>query len=168
MKHKKYKLDSSSPVKKMGSAKETKKIKEYYLSFFEEEKETPKTLQDKMLKVLIADGWCDSTGVQEYWSLKKHDMIEYFDIAFPKYKRSILNARLNELMKVAVIEKSVKYKTKPYLIKGRCWDSRVKQIESTLEEKTVEELCTEVIMGANPAMKARFITDNGTQGRVDK
>jgi len=142
--------------------------KEYYLSFFEEEKETPKTLQDKMLKVLIAAGWCDSTGVQEYWSLKKHDMIEYFDIAFPNHKRSILNARLNELMRDRVIVKSVKYKTKPLLIKGSVWDIRVKQIESTLEEKTVEELCTDVIMGDDPAMKARFITDNSGQGRVDK
>ena len=168
MKQKKYKLDSSLPVKKMGSAKETKKIKDYYLSFFDKEKETPKTLQDKMLKVLIADGWCEPDGVEPYWTFKKNKMIEYFDRAFPNHKRSILNARLNELMKVAVIEKSVKYKTKPYLIKGRCWDSRVKQIESTLEEKTVEELCTAVIMGDDSAMKARFITDNSGQGRVDK
>jgi len=141
---------------------------EYYRSFIEEEKETPKMLQDKMLNVLIADGWCEPDGVQSYWSFKKNDMIEYFDRAFPNHKRSILNARLNELMKEAVIEKSVKYKTKPYLIKGRCWDIRVKQIESTLEEKTVEELCTDVIMGDDPAMKARFITDNSGQGRVDK
>ena len=32
---------------------------EYYRSFIEEEKETPKMLQDKMLNVLIADGWCE-------------------------------------------------------------------------------------------------------------
>ena len=144
--------------------------KEYYLSFFEEEKETPKTLQDKMLRVLIEDGWCEPSGLkpnQINWTFR-NIFIDYFDVAFPKHKRSILNARLNELMREGVIVRCNKYKTKTYLIKGRSWDSRVKQIEKTLQEKTVEELCTAVIMGDDPAMKARFIQDNYRSGRVDK
>ncbi len=138
---------------------------EYYRSFIEEEKETPKTLQDSMLKVLIADGWCEPDGVKPYWTFRKNLMIEYFDRAFPKHKRSILNARLNELMKEGVIVKWNKYKTKPYLIKGRSWDSRVKQIEHTNFDPVVQ-----VIMGDDPAMKRRLISDclnNGYTGDLD-
>tara|TARA_R100001163_G_C5063048_1_gene200244 strand:- start:1664 stop:2140 length:477 start_codon:yes stop_codon:yes gene_type:complete len=138
---------------------------EYYRSFIEEEKETPKILQDKMLSILIEDCWCETLGVKPYWSFKKNLMIEYFDRAFPNHKRSILNARLNELMKEGVIAKSIKYKTKPYLIKGRCWDSRVKQIGRTDSNPVVE-----VIMGDDPAMKRRLISDclnNGYSGDLD-
>jgi len=138
---------------------------EYYRSFIEGEKETPKMLQDKMLIILIEDGWCEPDGVKPYWTFKKNKMIEYFDRAFPNHKRSILNARLNELMKEGVIVKSTKYKTKPYLIKGRCWDSRVKQIERTDSNPVVQ-----VIMGDDPAMKRRLISDclnNGYSGDLD-
>ena len=159
---------------------------EYYRSFFEEEKETPKMLQDKMLRILIEDGWCepdrvigDNYGLKPNqvtedckhlhfagWTFKnKHIMINYFDVAFPKHKRSILNARLNELIREGVIVRCNKYKTKNYLIKGRSWDSRVKQIKRICFNPIVE-----VIMGDDPAMKRRFISDclnNGYSGDLD-
>ena len=107
--------------------------REYYLSYFKDMDETPEMLKDKMIKVLIVDGWVESNGVEPYWSVKKYDMIEYFDIAFKKVKRGILNARLNELMLDRVIVKSVKHKTKPYLIKGTNWDNRVRRIQPTIQ-----------------------------------
>jgi hypothetical protein len=87
-------------------------------------------------------------------------MIEYFDRAFPKHKRSILNARLNELMQSRVIVKSIKYKTKPYLIKGTNWDSRVRRIQPTLEETSTDTLVTMILMGDNPDWRARYIADH--------
>jgi len=134
--------------------------REYYLSYFKDMVETPEILQDKMLKVLIADGWCEPDGVKPYWSGKKNLMIEYFDRAFPKHKRSILNARLNELMQSRVIVKSIKYKTKPYLIKGTNWDSRVRRIQPTLEETSTDTLVTMILMGDNPDWRARYIADH--------
>tara|TARA_R100001530_G_scaffold116279_2_gene83314 strand:+ start:548 stop:1006 length:459 start_codon:yes stop_codon:yes gene_type:complete len=134
--------------------------REYYLSYFKDMVETPEILQDKMLKVLIADGWCEPDGVEPYWSVKKNLMIEYFDRAFPKHKRSILNARLNELMQSRVIVKSIKYKTKPYLIKGTNWDSRVRRIQPTLEETSTDTLVTMILMGDNPDWRARYIADH--------
>ena len=140
--------------------------REYYLSYFKGIDETPEILKDKMLKVLIADGWCEPDGVMPYWSFKKYDMIEYFDRAFPKAKRSILNARLNELMESRVIVKSIKHKTKPYLIKGTNWDNRVRRIQPTLEETGTDRLITMILMGDNPDWRARYIADH--MGDVDK
>ena len=134
--------------------------REYYLSYFKDMDETPEMLKDKMLKALIADGWCESNGVEPYWSVKKHDMIEYFDIAFKKVKRGILNARLNELMLDRVIVKSVKHKTKPYLIKGTNWDNRVRRIQPTIQEASTDRLITMILMGDNPDWRARYIADH--------
>lgn len=134
--------------------------REYYLSYFKDMDETPEMLKDKMIKVLIADGWAESNGVEPYWSVKKYDMIEYFDIAFKKVKRGILNARLNELMLDRVIVKSVKHKTKPYLIKGTNWDNRVRRIQPTIQEASTDRLITMILMGDNPDWRARYIADH--------
>ena len=131
--------------------------RKYLESYFADEVDNPKHIQDKILIVMKQDGLMEDNGQGKYTVLKKRPLIEYLSIAFPKIKRGSLNRQLNNLLKDGVLKISTRYKTKPYVIKGRLYKSRWAQVKSTNRSKT--DMLISILMGDDPQHRWRYITD---------
>lgn len=136
--------------------------RKYLESYFVEEIDSPKQIQDKILIVMKQDGLMEDNGQGKYPVLKKKPLIQYLSIAFPKIKRSSLNRQLNNLLKDGVLKISTRYKTKPYVIKGRLYKSRWAQVKGTKRSKT--DMLISILMGDNPQHRWRYITDSINNG----
>ena len=95
----------------------------------------------------------------KYVVLKKRPLLKYLRIALPDIKPSTINRQLNNLFKEDVLKISVKYKTKPYVIKSRQYNRRFAQVKDK-SKRSRTDMLIEILMGDDPKKRLRYIQDS--------
>ena len=160
------------------------KAKQYLLSYFLDEPETPEDIQNLILRILKHDGYGTSRCIDEkvteddsVWCLNKSKLLSYLRYVFPRFskhrngdpknqKDSQILRQLNNLIRQGVLTMQ-KHKRTNYVVRGRAWTSRCRSIQKMRSEMSVESLLTTIIMGDCPARRARFIKENGRGATLD-
>jgi hypothetical protein len=119
--------------------------------------------------VMKQDGIMERNEDGKMTVFKKRPLLAYLRIAFPNIKPSAINRQLNNLFKDDVLKIWDKYKTKPYVIKSRQYESRMRQATSRVQRSKTDMLF-EILMGDDPSKRMRYITDciaNGDTPELD-
>lgn len=133
--------------------------RKYLESYYTDEVDSPEDVQNKILLVMKEDGLMELNEEGKYTVLKKRPLLKYLRIAFPDIKPSTINRQLNNLFKDGVLKISVKYKTKPYVIKGRLYESRFKRVKDK-RRRSRTEMLIDILMGDDPKKRLRYIQDS--------
>jgi hypothetical protein len=133
--------------------------REYLESYFEDEVDSPEDIQNKILLVMKEDGIMERNDKGQITLFKKRPLLKYLRIAFPDIKPSTINRQLNNLFKEGVLTIWSKYKTKPYVIKGRLYESRFKRVTDKRRRSTTDMLF-DILMGDDPKKRLRYLQDS--------
>ena len=131
---------------------------EYLASFYEDEHRvlSSKEIQDQILLALKHRGLMevDEDGMGSY--LKKKPLIQKLYQWLPNIKQTSIRTQLNNLFKDDVLKISVKYKSKPYVIKGRSYNLRWSGVKHL---HTKSGMLMDILMGDDPQKRLKYITD---------
>ena len=133
--------------------------RKYLESYFEDEVDSPEDVQNKILLVMKEDGIMERNDKGQITLFKKRPLLKYLRIAFPDIKPSTINRQLNNLFKEGVLTIWTKYKTKPYVIKGRLYESRFKRVTDKRRRSTTDMLF-DILMGDDPKKRLRYLQDS--------
>jgi len=133
--------------------------RKYLESYFEDEVDSPEDVQNKILLVMKEDGIMERNEEGQITLFKKRPLLKYLRIAFPDIKPSTINRQLNNLFKEGVLTIWTKYKTKPYVIKGRLYESRFKRVTDKRRRSTTDMLF-DILMGDDPKKRLRYLQDS--------
>jgi len=133
--------------------------RKYLESYFEDEVDSPEDVQNKILLVMKEDGIMERNEEGQITLFKKRPLLKYLRIAFPDIKPSTINRQLNNLFKEGVLTIWSKYKTKPYVIKGRLYESRFKRVTDKRRRSTTDMLF-DILMGDDPKKRLRYLQDS--------
>lgn len=133
--------------------------RKYLESYFSDEVDSPEDVQNKILLVMKEDGIMERNEEGQMTVFKKRPLLKYLRIAFPDIKPSTINRQLNNLFKEGVLTIWTKYKTKPYVIKGRLYESRFKRVTDK-RKRTSTEMLIDILMGDDPKKRLRYIQDS--------
>lgn len=133
--------------------------RKYLESYFEDEVDSPEDVQNKILLVMKEDGIMERNEDGKMTVFKKRPLLKYLRIAFPDIKPSTINRQLNNLFKEGVLTIWSKYKTKPYVIKGRLYESRFKRVTDKRRRSTTDMLF-DILMGDDPKKRLRYLQDS--------
>jgi len=133
--------------------------RKYLESYFEDEVDSPEDVQNKILLVMKEDGIMERNEEGQITLFKKRPLLKYLRIAFPGIKPSTINRQLNNLFKEGVLTIWTKYKTKPYVIKGRLYESRFKRVTDKRRRSTTDMLF-DILMGDDPKKRLRYLQDS--------
>ncbi len=137
--------------------------RKYLESYFSDEVDSPEDVQNKILLVMKEDGIMERNEEGQMTVFKKRPLLKYLRIAFPDIKPSTINRQLNNLFKEGVLTIWTKYKTKPYVIKGRLYESRFKRVTDK-RKRTSTEMLIDILMGDDPKKRLRYIQDSLQHG----
>ena len=130
----------------------------YLASFYEDEDRvlSSKEIQDQILLALKHRGLMevDEDGMGLY--LKKKPLIQKLYQWLPNIKQTSIRTQLNNLFKEGVLKISVKYKSKPYVIKGRSYNLRWSCVKDL---RTRSGMFMDILMGDDPQKRLKFILD---------
>jgi len=133
--------------------------RKYLESYFEDEVDSPEDVQNKILLVMKEDGIMERNEEGQMTVFKKRPLLKYLRIAFPDIKPSTINRQLNNLFKEGVLTIWTKYKTKPYVIKGRLYESRFKRVTDK-RRRTRSDMLFDILMGDDPKKRLRYLQDS--------
>ena len=133
--------------------------RKYLESYFSDEVDSPEDVQNKILLVMKEDGIMERNEEGQMTVFKKRPLLKYLRIAFPDIKPSTINRQLNNLFKEGVLTIWTKYKTKPYVIKGRLYESRFKRVTDKRRRSTTDMLF-DILMGDDPKKRLRYLQDS--------
>lgn len=133
--------------------------RKYLESYFSDEVDSPEDVQNKILLVMKEDGIMERNEEGQMTVFKKRPLLKYLRIAFPDIKPSTINRQLNNLFKEGVLTIWSKYKTKPYVIKGRLYESRFKRVTDKRRRSTTDMLF-DILMGDDPKKRLRYLQDS--------
>ena len=143
--------------------------RKYLESYFTDEVDSPEDIQNKILMVMKEDGIMERNEDGKMTVFKKRPLLAYLRIAFPNIKPSAINRQLNNLFKDDVLKIWDKYKTKPYVIKSRQYEARMRRATSRVQRSKTDMLI-EILMGDDPSKRMRYITDciaSGVRPKLD-
>ena len=133
--------------------------RKYLESYFTDEVDSPEDIQNKILLVMKEDGIMERDDKGQMTLAKKRPLLKYLRIAFPDIKPSTINRQLNNLFKEGVLTIWTKYKTKPYVIKGRLYESRFKRVTDK-RRRSCTDMLIDILMGDDPKKRLRYIQDS--------
>ena len=130
-----------------------KDTKKYLESYFKDEKITTKDIQDLILIV------CKEDDVLETRFMKKKNFLQYLYVALPNIKNTTIRRQVNNLLQAGVLKIWRKYKTKPFVVKGRLHKYRWGDI-LIKHRRTTTDMLFDILMGDDPAKRLTYITDH--------
>jgi len=133
--------------------------RKYLESYYTDEVDSPEDVQNKILLVMKQDGLMELNEEGKYVVLKKRPLLKYLRIALPDIKPSTINRQLNNLFKEDVLKISVKYKTKPYVIKSRQYNRRFAKVKDK-SKRSRTDMLIDILMGDDPKKRLRYIQDS--------
>jgi hypothetical protein len=133
--------------------------RKYLESYYTDEVDSPEDIQNKILLVMKEDGIMEVNEQGKLVVFKKRPLLKYLRIAFPDIKPSTINRQLNNLFKDDVIRIASKYKTKPYVVKSRQYETRFKRVTDK-RKRSRTNMLMDILMGDDPKKRLRYIQDS--------
>jgi hypothetical protein len=143
--------------------------RKYLESYFKDEVLSAKDIQDRILLVMKEDDLMEKREDGTAMYLKKRPLIKYLKVALKDIKPTAVIRQLNNLLKEGVLKISTKYKTMPFVIKGRLYDSRWSTVDD-YRKRNLGSMLTTILMGDDPQKRLRYINDalaNGAKPKLD-
>lgn len=143
--------------------------RKYLESYFKDEVLSAKDIQDRILLVMKEDDLMEKKEDGTAMYLKKRPLIKYLKVALKDIKPTAVIRQLNNLLKEGVLKISTKYKTMPFVIKGRLYDSRWSTVNKK-KRRSLDDMFVNILMGDDPQKRLRFINDalaNGEKPNLD-